>query len=159
MIEFWLYTSKSCTLCALLSLKKKQKYTLSLNPVKKADDPIQDRNRSIGPIYRHNTTLKTARNMKSVSQTKVLNFKEIFTFWTHEQQDLTLLQPLIIFASQNLAALSVKWPWNGLHFSCTLQCCMWSIAISFTKSYACFISLVVTVIYFGYLWCPAFLKR
>ena len=26
-------------------------YHLSLNPIQKADDPIQDRNRSIGPIY------------------------------------------------------------------------------------------------------------
>ena len=26
-------------------------YPLSLNPVQKADDPIQDRNRSIGPIF------------------------------------------------------------------------------------------------------------
>ena len=28
-------------------------YPLCLNPVKKADDPIQDRNRSIGPIRNH----------------------------------------------------------------------------------------------------------
>ena len=30
--------------------KVKDKYPLSLNPVQKADDPIQDRNRNIGPL-------------------------------------------------------------------------------------------------------------
>ena len=43
------------TLCALLSLMKKQKERintiLGLSPVQKADDSIQDRSRNIGPMF------------------------------------------------------------------------------------------------------------
>ena len=40
-------------MCLILEEKAevKDQYPLSLNPVQKADDPIQDRNRSIGPIF------------------------------------------------------------------------------------------------------------
>ena len=36
-------------------------YPLSLNPVQKADDPVQDRNRSIGPMifWRRNDSFNT----------------------------------------------------------------------------------------------------
>ena len=63
-------------------------------------------------ISRHHTTMKKFRNMKSVSQTKVLDLKVIFKFWSHGQQDWTLFQWLVIIASQNLAVLCVKRPWN-----------------------------------------------
>ena len=49
---------------------------------------------------------------------------------TGGQQDLTSFQRLIIFASQNLAVWYVKWPWNGLYFSCTFQ---WSF-INFKRN-------------------------
>ena len=32
------------------NVEVQDQYPLSLNPVQKADDPIQDRNRNIGPI-------------------------------------------------------------------------------------------------------------
>ena len=37
---------------------------------------------------------------------------------------------LIFFARKNLAVLCVERPWNGLYFSCTFQCCMWSIFLA-----------------------------
>ena len=37
-------------------------YPLSLNPVQKANDPIQDRIRSIGPIYHCNLLILTIIN-------------------------------------------------------------------------------------------------
>ena len=41
------------TLCALLLAEVQDQYPLSLNPVQKADNPIQDRNKSIGPLSWH----------------------------------------------------------------------------------------------------------
>ena len=68
---------------------------------------------------RHHTTLKNQRNMKSVSRAKMLDCKVNIEFWKHEeQQELTLFQYLIIFASQSLAVLCVKRPWN---FSSSFQ--------------------------------------
>ena len=78
-------------------------------------------------IYRQRTTLKKTKTMKSVSRVKVLDFKVIFKFWRHGQQNWTLFQWLVNFAGQNLVVLRVKRPWNRLHFSCTFQCCMCSI--------------------------------
>ena len=77
--------------------------------------------------YRPHTTVKNARNMKSVSQAKLSYFEEIFKLWAHEQQELPCFQMLISFANQNLAVLCVKRPWNGFRFSWNIWCCMRSI--------------------------------
>ena len=42
-------------------------YPLSLNLVQKADDPIQDRNRSIGPFNEGLTNYARAPNFKQIS--------------------------------------------------------------------------------------------
>ena len=78
--------------------------------------------------YRPHTTVKNARNMKSVSQAKLPYFKGIFKLWTHEQQELPFLQMFISFANQNLAVLCVKRPWNRFLFFWNLWCCMSSIS-------------------------------
>ena len=57
---------------------------------------------------RPHTTRKNARNMKSVSQTKLPFFEGIFKLWTHKQQQLPFLQMFISIACQNIAVLCVK---------------------------------------------------
>ena len=77
--------------------------------------------------YRPHTTVKNARNLKSVSQAKPPYFEGIFKLWTHEQQELPFLQMFIRFAHQNLTIFCVKRPWNGFRFSWKFWCCMRSI--------------------------------
>ena len=77
--------------------------------------------------YRPHTTVKNARNMKSVSQAKLPYFEGIFKLWKHEQQELPSLQMFISLVNQNLALLCVKRPWNGFRFSWNFWCCMRSI--------------------------------
>ena len=58
--------------------------------------------------YRPHTTVKNARNMKSVAQAKLPYFEEIFKLWTREEQELPFLQILISISNQDLAVLCVK---------------------------------------------------
>ena len=79
------------------------------------------RNRTLSKLIKFFCTIslelwRTINHTDKFSRVKAVDFKVIFEFWTHEQQDLTLFQRLIIFASQNLAVLCVKRPWNRLHF-------------------------------------------
>ena len=82
-------------------------------------------------IYRPHTTVKNARNMKSLSRAKLPYFEGIFNLWTHDQEDLTFLQIFISFANQNIAVLCVKRPWNGFRFSWNFWCCMRSYISQF----------------------------
>ena len=53
MIEFDNVRLIMCIMCLIIFEEKAEvqdQYPLSLNPVQKAKDPIQDRNRSIGPL-------------------------------------------------------------------------------------------------------------
>ena len=79
------------------------------------------------PGNRLHTTVKNARNRKSVSRGKLPYFEGIFKLWTPDQQDLPFLQMFIIFVKQNLPVLCLKRPWNGFHFSWNFWCCLNSI--------------------------------
>ena len=64
--------------------------------------------------YRPHTTVKNARNVKSVAQAKLPYFEEIFKLWTREKQELPFLQILISISNQDLASCFrretvVKW--------------------------------------------------
>ena len=59
--------------------------------------------------YRPHTTVKNARNMKSVSQTKLPYLEKIFKFWTHKLEELSFLKMFISFENQYLAVFCVKW--------------------------------------------------
>ena len=67
--------------------------------------------------YRQQTGSKNARNMRSVLQVKLLEFKGICRFWIQEQQELIKNHIYVSFASINLAVLSVKCAWHGFIFS------------------------------------------
>ena len=55
--------------------------------------------------YRQQRRSKSARNMRSVSRTKLFNFKGISRFWMHEQQELISIHTFITFAIINLITL------------------------------------------------------
>ena len=63
--------------------------------------------------FRPHTTMKNARNIKSIFRAKLPYFEGFFKLWVHDQQKLPFLQMLISFANQNLVVLCVKRPRNG----------------------------------------------
>ena len=74
--------------------------------------------------YRPHTTVKNARNIKSVSHAKLPYFEGIFKLWLVEQQELPFLQMFISFACQKLR--------DGFRFPWKFWCCMRSISFNHT---------------------------
>ena len=102
-------------------------------------------------MYRHHTTRKNARNLKSVSRAKQLEFKAIFRFLKHDHQEIDSK----IDQFSDLAVLCMKQSWNGFYILGIFQCCMRSIVntISREPSKKWFVtSTKYSIFISGFLW-------